>query len=235
MHEFYTTIAEYYEYIFPFNPIQVQFLENSSSGKRILDVACATGIAAAALAERSFELTAIDLNDALVQRAKEKQGITVHKRNMLDLQGLGDNFDLVYCIGNSLPHLDNEEEIKQFLLQCYSVLRDGATLVLQFINFEKFWNPEKDQLGSLPTIKNKTLEFEREYFREGNKIRFHTQLTAGGRSIKNDVLLYPLFSQRCVELLKETGFDKIELFGAFDASPFKPEISMPVIVRAKKA
>ena len=34
--------------------------------------------------------------------------------NMLDIDKLGEKYNLAYCIGNSLVHLDNDEEILDF-------------------------------------------------------------------------------------------------------------------------
>lgn len=234
MDVFYLSIADYYEDIFRVNEKQLQFLSSSAQGKRVLDVACATGSVASALGSRGFDVTGIDLSEAMIQRAIKKERITAFVRSMLDLDGLGEPFDLVYCIGNSVPHLDNEEEIMCFFSQCYGVLRSGAKLVIQIINFTNFWREPGDSLGALPTIENDRVKFERQYFRDNHKIRFHTKLTAGGHSLINDALLYPIMPQRCMDLLRACHFTNIEIYAGFDESAFHAETALSVVLRAKK-
>ena len=63
--EFYTSISKYYSEIFPYQPVQLQFVKSRVGdlhGKNILDIGCATGELAFQLANAGATVTGIDLN-----------------------------------------------------------------------------------------------------------------------------------------------------------------------------
>ena len=72
--EFYSSISKYYSEIFPYKPMQLQFVKNrvgELAGKQILDIGCATGELAFQLAVDGAEVTGIDLNEDLLNQAKD--------------------------------------------------------------------------------------------------------------------------------------------------------------------
>ena len=108
--EFYTSISKYYSEIFPFQPAQLQFVKSNSgdlAGKHILDIGCATGELAFQLALTGAFVTAIDLNNNLLNQALTKVTISdskianplFNKRNMLELGAdfQPAQFDVVLC------------------------------------------------------------------------------------------------------------------------------------------
>ena len=63
---FYTSIAKWYEYIFPFNIKQVDLLTEGNSAKgNFLDIGCATGKLCMEMYRRGYECTGIDLDSKL--------------------------------------------------------------------------------------------------------------------------------------------------------------------------
>lgn len=232
MSDFYSSIVKYYEDIFVPSKAQIDFLYESTKGDMVLDIACGTGKVAEELSKRGKIVQGIDLEPEMVDIAKTKTGIEAKVLNMLDVSSLEDNFDLIYCIGNSLPHLSNLGEVEYFISEVKKKINNGY-LVLQWINFSTFLNQKEGYLGSLPDIKNDKLVFERRYYKENEKIRFNTLLFVDGKKLENDEILYPLLLDDMIEILNDSGFKEIEVFGGFDKSPFNIETSMPVIVRAK--
>ena len=85
---FYEEISKYYDYIFPVGMSQIKFIqealiakpkaENSGDAlaaikkQNILDVACGSGGYAIELSKRGFNVTAIDLDDAMLELANKK-------------------------------------------------------------------------------------------------------------------------------------------------------------------
>ena len=64
--KFYTSISKYYSEIFPYQPMQLQFVKNrvgDLKGKNILDIGCATGELAFRLAGEGAKVIGIDLNE----------------------------------------------------------------------------------------------------------------------------------------------------------------------------
>ena len=231
MSQFYNQIAEKYDFIFPLSPAHKTFFASELHGKTILDVGAATGNLTAYLSSQGYEVTAIDLSERLIAKAAEK-GVTVQQLNMLAIDELP-TFDNIVCIGNTLPHLDSKTSVQLFLQKAYRKLTQGGKLVLQLVNFQKYFAQQQgDYLGNLPLIENNKVKFERYYYlNEEGKIRFKTILDD---TIKNEELLQPIFADQLTEWLTQIGFQAINLYGNFKKDPFDKEKSMALIVTAVK-
>ena len=231
MSQFYNQIAEKYDFIFPLSPAHKTFFASELHGKTILDVGAATGNLTAYLSSQGYEVTAIDLSERLIAKAAEK-GVTVQQLNMLAIDELP-MFDNIVCIGNTLPHLDSKTSVQLFLQKAYRQLTQGGKLVLQLVNFQKYFAQQQgDYLGNLPLIENDKVKFERYYYlNEEGKIRFKTILDD---TIKNEELLQPIFADQLTEWLTQIGFQAINLYGNFKKDPFDKEKSMALIVTAVK-
>jgi len=231
MSQFYNQIAEKYDFIFPLSPAHKTFFASELHGKTILDVGSATGTLTAYLSSQGYEVTAIDLSERLIAKAAEK-GVTVQQLNMLTIDELP-TFDNIVCIGNTLPHLDSKTSVQLFLQKAYRQLTQGGKLVLQLVNFQKYFAQQQgDYLGNLPLIENDKVKFERYYYlNEEGKIRFKTILDD---TIKNEELLQPIFADQLTEWLTQIGFQAINLYGNFKKDPFDKEKSMALIVTAVK-
>ena len=231
MSQFYNQIAEKYDFIFPLSPAHKTFFASELHGKTILDVGAATGNLTAYLSSQGYEVTAIDLSERLIAKAAEK-GVTVQQLNMLAIDELP-MFDNIVCIGNTLPHLDSKTSVQLFLQKAYRKLTQGGKLVLQLVNFQKYFAQQQgDYIGNLPLIENDKVKFERYYYlNEEGKIRFKTILDD---TIKNEELLQPIFADQLTEWLTQIGFQAINLYGNFKKDPFDKEKSMALIVIAVK-
>jgi glycine/sarcosine N-methyltransferase len=147
---FYSSIAEYYSDIFPYSPGQLAFTENkmgSLEGKMMLDVGCASGELAFHLAEKGAIVTAIDLNKSLLAKAKSDRNhdqITYQWANMLHIARLfgRGKFDGVVCFGNTLVHLLNPMQMKDFFSGVLTILKPGGVFVLQILNYENYFPDE---------------------------------------------------------------------------------------------
>ena len=231
MSKFYNQIAEKYDFIFPLSPAHQTFFASGLQGKTILDVGAATGNLTAYLSSQGYEVTAIDLSERLIAKAAEK-GITVQQLNMLNIDTLP-AFDNIVCIGNTLPHLDSKASVQLFLQKAYKQLTQGGKLVLQLVNFEKYFAQQQgDYLGSLPLIANDKVKFERFYYLNAEgKIIFKTILD---NTIENEELLQPIFADELTQWLTQIGFKVINLYGNFKKDLFDPNASMALIIVAEK-
>jgi len=231
MSKFYNEIAEKYDYIFPLSPTHQTFFASELCGKTVLDVGAATGNLTAYLLSQGYEVTGIDLSERLITEAAKK-GIVVQPLNMLDIDQLA-IFDNIVCIGNTLPHLDSKTSVQLFLQKAYGQLSQGGKLILQLVNFQKYFAQQQDDyLGNLPLIANDKVKFERFYYlnKEG-KIRFKTILDD---TIENEELLQPIFADELIQWLTQIGFQTINLYGNFKKDPFDPNASMALIIVAEK-
>jgi SAM-dependent methyltransferase len=85
-------------------------------GDRLLDVGCGTGESFMAMLERGFRVAACDVSPAMAAVAAAKAGdrasVSVH--DMRDLPRLGE-FDLVWCLGDSLNYMRDGAELEAAL------------------------------------------------------------------------------------------------------------------------
>jgi len=243
--DFYQSISAYYDRIFPTDPKTLSFLDSRAQpGSRILDIACGTGGYSIALAGRGHRVTGIDLDRAMIRRARSKAGDVdgapdFRVMDMLSLiDALDPGFDLVFCIGNSLVHLETDEQIGQLLSDCRTLLRPEGVLVVQIINYDRIL---ARGLTSLPTLRDDAaaLEFLRIYEPDpaGRRIIFRTELRVGGdedrRVIRNQIALRIITNEQLTHLVRAAGFQGFELFGGFDGRPFSGE-SLPLILSARR-
>ena len=59
-------------------------------------------------------------------------------------------------------------------------------------------------------------------------------MTANGRSIENDVNLFPIISDELIELVEQNGFKNVKIYGGFNKSEFDKENSRPLVLSAEK-
>lgn len=236
--KFYNEIAKYYDDIFKENTKQIDLISKvvGQPPKSILDVASGTGGPSIALREKGHMVTAIDLNSSMIDKLKSKSlKVISYVMNMLNIDKLNSKFDLIYCVGNSLVHLEDLEEVETFISKVHKSLNDNGNLLIQIINYDRILDKN---IKSLPTIENKdkNLVFERYYdydvYRQ--KIEFKTVLKTKDREYGNKVYLLPIRKNELDSILKKVGFKDIEYFGTFDQKSFIEEESFHLIALAKK-
>lgn len=241
--QFYTSIAPHYQYIFPFNPAQIEFLKHvlPYNGARVLDVGCATGDLAFALSHFGFPTWAFDFDTQMVQIAqKTKQEDDMFPVfEQLDMRLIDERFpesyfDTVVCFGNTLVHLLNDDDIRKFIRSAFQVLSPEGKLTIQILNYQHIL---ENQIKSLPLIDNEHIRFERnyEFGDEYELIDFNTKLTVKStdQEIKNSTKLYAIRQNKLQELLEEAGFISVEYFGSFKREPMTSDC-LPLIVTCLK-
>ena len=245
---FYESISTYYDDIFPASPTAAQFLmKRARPPGTVLDLACGTGNHALMLAQIGCRVTGVDLDKAMIahaRRKKEAYGDLRASFSAGDMRAVGallDDavlFDLVYCIGNSLPHLRDEHEVLDVLRTVYGLTSEGGNLVVQIVNFERL---KDGGIVDLPTIQagNGRITFERAYEqgRDGGHVLFQTRLTVREssevRSLENEVPLLVLSGATLERLVREAGYADVEMYGDFEERPYEQE-SAAVVLSARK-
>ena len=198
---FYSEIAEYYDFIFPFNKAHVDFVKGCIEGpyedKTILDVGCGTGDLAVALAGVGFQVTGIDYDREMLAEAKKKgeSSVTFLQMDMNSLAAAFNpaTFDAVLCFGNTLVHLSGLPEVEVFCRAAREVLKNKGKFLLQILNYDHVLD---HGIRTLPLIENDLVRFERLYRPDDrtNMIAFKTKLFVKKtqKEIENEILLYPM-------------------------------------------
>ncbi|MDQ2084966.1 class I SAM-dependent methyltransferase [Herbivorax sp. ANBcel31] len=226
---FYDEISKYYDYIFPANKAQMLFLQNllTKDQKTVLDVACGSGNYSIELAKAGYDVTAIDSTKEMIEKLrqkaqKEKLNIKSYICDMREIINISPlKYHLIFCIGNSIVHLNSIEEITDVLRQMKSLLNKNGSLVLQIINYDRIIN---FGVTELPKIENKDigLEFERKYefSKDKNIINFNTKLKVKEGVYRNSIELLPIKSLEFENILLNAGFKTYKFYGDFNYSPY---------------
>jgi glycine/sarcosine N-methyltransferase len=239
--QFYQSIAEYYDHIFPLDEAQVEFVRASISlpheGKGILDIGCGTGSLAVALGRDGFRVAAIDLDAAMVKQATDKgRGLPSLRFGQLDMKSLSgmfspSSFDGIVCFGNTLAHLKDHEDVLGVCRASRALLKSTGRFLLQILNYDRILVA---RLPGLPTIENDRVRFQRIYrYNDDGSILFRTVLTVKATDlvVENEVPLYPRRRGEVETMLSEAGFAQIRIYGDFHRGPLMPE-SLPLVVEA---
>jgi len=246
MNTFYESIAPWYDEIFPYQPLQREFILGQCDGlpasQTLLDVGCGTGSLALALSGEFASVTGMDPDPAMLGLAEKKamdldSSARFLPAGMLQLreQFRASSLDMILCLGNTLVHLPDEARVSEMLVQSAEVLRPGGKLILQVINYDRILD---QNLAGLPDIENDRVRFERFYEPSEKGVShlvFRTVLTikASGQVTEQQTTLLALRPATLCALLAGSGMEIQETFGSFSGLPFTQECQ-PFIVVAQK-
>lgn len=106
-------------------------------GATALDLGAGTGIQSVPLAQAGFSVTAVDLSArVLAELTKRTDGLPVRavRGDMLDPETYTEAapFDVVACMGDTLTHLGNEQEVYRLFANIIAVLKSGGPLILSW-------------------------------------------------------------------------------------------------------
>jgi SAM-dependent methyltransferase len=212
--------------------------------KKILDLACGTGHHSIFFAKSGYQVTGVDLSEKMLQiarkNAKSVSGVRFVKAGFLDVYPkLKDKFDVVICLGNSLPHLLRKKDLKKTLQNIYNLLNPGGVFILQNRNYDKilkkkirFMAPNITEKEGEKIVFFRALDFLKDKLvfnlvtfrqREG-KWSFQTKST----------FLRPILRKEIENLLIGQGFKELKFFGDYKFSTSEKYTSEDLIVFARK-
>lgn len=229
---FYNTLSKYYDAIFPLSLDTLNMLEKNLKGKgTLLDIACGSGTYSIELEKIGHKMTAVDLDATMIEKARKKSNSKIEymTMNMLDIDKINVKFDGIFCIGNSLVHLDNMKEIDNFFEKVYNSLNDDGIFIFQTINYDRVI---KNNIEGLPTIERESegITFERKYSMVDGKINFKGIITVKNKErFENVVRLYPLRKDEIESTIEKVGFKDYKIFGNFKEEEID-ENSMATVV-----
>jgi len=211
---------------------------------RVLDAACGTGHHAIALARRGYQAAGADLSAAMIEQARRNAAAAGVEAQFAvagfgALAALGQTFDAVLCLGNSLPHLLTEEALAEALADFAAVLHPGGLVVIQNRNFDRVWR-QRERLMGPQSHREGEQEwlFVRFYDFHDETITFNMiRLRRDGQAWTQDVEsteLRPIFRDDLAAALGRAGFVQAAFHGGYDGSPFDPARSGDLIAVAQK-
>lgn len=118
-------------------------IENEWPGKRrILDVSCGIGTQAIGLAMRGYSVTASDLSEKEIERARQeaRRNSVLIDFSVCDMRHAnshhGTGFDIVLSGDNSLPHLLTDEDLLLALREMFACLAPGGGTIITVRDYE---------------------------------------------------------------------------------------------------
>ncbi len=207
----------------------------------VIDAACGTGLHAILLAEMGLQVLGADLSAAMLAKAQEhahEAGVHVtwkHTSMQALRSALSGQYDAIFCLGNSLPHLLTEEDLQASLQGFYAFLNPGGHLVIQLLNYDRILARQERIVG---VHRQGNQEYLRFYDFLSGQIQFNI-LTVSWEDNKathalHSTALYPYRQRELRQALAGCGFEEMEFFGDMQFEPFDIFKSQNLIIVAKK-
>jgi glycine/sarcosine N-methyltransferase len=213
--------------------------------ERVLDAACGTGQHAIALARRGYDVLGADLSAPMIERARQNAArhdaadVTFVVAGLGGLASLGERFDAVLCLGNSLPHLLTAAAVAGALADFAAVLRPGGLLVIQNRNLDRVWAEQERFMP--PQVHHEDGQewlFVRFYDFHPATLTFNMLcLRQGPQGWAQDIestQLRPIFQCDLGQGLVEAGFAHVDFYGDYGGSAFDAQESGDLIAVAHK-
>ena len=237
---FYSSVAGYFDEIFPLNPKQLDFIAaelGSLDDVYFLDIGCSTGKLANELCRRGALGVGIDLNEDMIREARHRYSsasLNFRKLDMLQIdRAFPDHyFDAVICFGNTLVHLNSGTEVRKFLTHTSTLLKPGGKLLLQILNYDYILDR---QISELPLIETGHVRFTRKYLLPEtgqSKILFRTVLTdkLSLETLENEIFLLPIRKKELEKMLLMAGFGPSSFYAGFAREPYSgPHLPLVVV------
>lgn len=240
--EAFRTVAAYYEVLSDNDarlaregPFLAECLDQAP-GRRVLDLACGSGIHAAFYASLGAEVTAIDLSPEMVAHARALRpgpGITYAVADMREPPG-GQPWDLVICLGNSLSLLPSLPEVRRAFHAAAANLTPGGLMAVQVLNYaaaaakeprhrvERRTTPER----RITAIKSLVPDNGRTFL----TLAFFAEESGGLHHVSDASVLLHLFRDDLEDTARAAGLEVAGEYGGFDKAPYRPETSPDLVL-----
>jgi 2-polyprenyl-3-methyl-5-hydroxy-6-metoxy-1,4-benzoquinol methylase len=209
--------------------------------KKALDAGCGTGFHSLLLSKLGVDVTAIDISKGMLHILNEHSR-TLHlkvkalRHSVLKLPlSFHGSFDAVFCLGNTLPHLLQPEDIQTSFANFAAALKPKGGVIIQILNYTRILATKKEvqstkRIGNISFIRSYQYEKDRIFFTI-EKIEEKNGLP--DRSIQT-VELRPIMLDEITARLVAAGFEEIKVFGSMKLQQFDPELSTDLVVHARK-
>jgi glycine/sarcosine N-methyltransferase len=239
----------------PFLLEQIQAaVSKPSNGTKILDTATGTGMHAIALAQKGYSTCGVDISEGMITAARKNAAAVnadvyfttaafggIAEKMKLFPESKAGPFDVVLCLGNSLPHVEDFDGLLTTLNDFTNCLKPGGRLILQNRNFDSVLEKKERWMEPQTYInQNEETVYLRFYdFLPNGHIQFNIA-TLKRNSQGNwdqtimETLLYPITHDNLEKALIGCGFTDIKTFGSLSNVEFDTHSSGNLVVCATK-
>lgn len=235
--DFYRALSTHYDEIFPLRGPQKTFIQDYLKREAltsVLDIGSGTGTFALETSRTGIRVQGVDLSEQMIDISTKKaqeigSNASFALADMRDLSSIKDEFDGVFCLGNTLAHVSGDVELKEVLAQ---FRKKGTHLLLQTVNYDRIL---AKQVKELPVIKTSHLTFYRYYtYRSDGLIDFAMKIEFPDtrQVVTGSNLLFPIKCDSLKKALLETGWEVSGQWGNFDKAVWT-EDSAATVLEAK--
>ncbi len=208
---------------------------------KVLDVGCGTGHHCRMFTELGAETLGIDPSAPMLEQAHaltSRDNPRFQAGGLGDIALLGEKFDLITIIGNTLSYVSAAAMLVRTLRSGFKTLAPGGCLVTQTINYDRLLLE-----GNLrfPLIARQHEGADYLYLREYRLLKKRAEFTvqrlnnASGWSYELERSThYPIRSTRLATMALRAGFSKVNIYGDYERGEFKAESSGSIIMVAAK-
>ena len=205
--------------------------------KSAIDAGAGSGFHSLLLSQLGVAVTAVDVSAKMLSALEEHAAdmnveIASVQSSFQDLsRHVSQKVDALFCLGNTLPHLQGQQELEESLRSFRALLRPGGLLVIQLLNYQRVLAQRQRVLS----VKEEgDAIYVRFYEYSDPLVRFNvlklTRTSGGWRSGIRTVSLRPWQSEDLVLSLERVGFQETKLFGAISLEPFVPVTSKDLVI-----
>jgi len=216
----------------------IRALVDRIGARTVLDVGGGTGHHARMLHEWGLEVTIADPSLATLDavRGELPPGTGLEPVGFDGLGPLG-RFDLVMCLGNTIPHVDGVDEFRAALAALYGAVSPGGALLVHQLNYE----PILADFGRerFMPARGTTGKFLLRFFeRAGDGLRFIIMRVVGeAGDYRTDFMTTyhtVVDGGHYREALANLGAPEARLLGDWTGAPFEPSRSDALIVLVER-
>jgi ubiquinone/menaquinone biosynthesis C-methylase UbiE len=231
----------------PFIEKTIAHVQNGDEKLKVLDAACGTGMHAIALSRHGYSVSGADLFPNMIERAR--QNAREAKADVrFEVAGFGSlaqafgkaSMNALVCLGNSLPHVEDETALQAALDDFARVLHPGGVLLLQNRNFDKvmaqklrWMEPQAHREGDREWAFFRFYDFEPDGHIQFHIVTLYREGVGNWQQTLRATRLLPLLQTDLSQALINAGFVDLQFFGSMDGSNFSPEQSENLIIAAR--
>jgi glycine/sarcosine N-methyltransferase len=191
--------------------------------EKILDAACGTGRHSILFSKMGYKVLGVDNNESMLELARKNakaggvKGLRLQVADFLTLCDLiKSRFDTIVCLGNSLPHLVDDEDVLKALRNFFKLLKPGGLLLLQTVYFDHYLDSADSAVAVRDGLRNgRQVTFRRHYEFKGTKVIFHVSIyDLHSRELLENFStpLNPIRRELLEAFLEKVGFTGIQFF-----------------------
>lgn len=202
----------------------------TSPGRRVLDLACGTGLHAHWLAEHGCAVTALDASETMLAYARETRphaGVCYRAGDMRSVEG--GPWDFAVCLGNSLSLLSGRDDLDATFLAVSRVLAAGGAFLTQTLNYaaeaaqQARHRVVRTRMGDSRVVAVKSLVPDED--RTLLSLNFFAETAAHVTTASDTAVLRNWREEDLTRAAADAGLAPVWSAGDFDGGPFVPATS----------